>query len=64
VPTCPQCRRDPAFLARHSGLVGALSSRGRQPAQFGEIASWGITAGPDVENAAQARVERIAASIR
>ena len=51
VPTCPQCRRDPAFLARHSGLVGALSSRGGQPAQFGEIASWGITAGADADAA-------------
>ncbi len=41
-PTCPECREDPAFLARNSGLVGALSSRGGAPAQYGEIASWGL----------------------
>jgi multiple sugar transport system substrate-binding protein len=48
VPTCPQCRRDPAYLARNSGLVGALSSDGRAPAQFGEWSSWGIVASPRV----------------
>jgi multiple sugar transport system substrate-binding protein len=53
VPTCPQCRRDPAFLARNSGLVGALSSGdgSAPPAQFGELASWGIVAGGNVEAA-------------
>ena len=30
VPTCPQCKEDPAFLARNSGLVGALGN-GRSP---------------------------------
>jgi multiple sugar transport system substrate-binding protein len=52
-PTCPQCRRDPAFLARNSGLVGALTTgNGSQPAaQFGELSSWGLVAGGNVEAA-------------
>ena len=46
VPTCPQCKEDPAFLARNSGLVGALGN-GRSPerAQYGSINGWGIVAG-------------------
>jgi multiple sugar transport system substrate-binding protein len=53
VPTCPECRKDPAFLARNSGLVGALSSgaRGAAPAQFGELSSWGITANANTDAA-------------
>src|SRR5215211_1800079 len=53
VPTCPQCRDDPAFLARNSGLVGALGTgeRGATPAQFGELSSWGIVARGNVEAA-------------
>jgi multiple sugar transport system substrate-binding protein len=52
-PTCPQCRRDPAFLARNSGLVGALTTGNplQPPAQFGELSSWGIVAGRNVEAA-------------
>jgi multiple sugar transport system substrate-binding protein len=50
-PTCPQCRSDPAFLAKNSGLVGALSSDGRPAAQFGSISSWGIPAGNRVDAA-------------
>ena len=38
MPTCPQCREDPAFLARNSGLVGALGNgRRRERAQYGSI---------------------------
>jgi ABC-type glycerol-3-phosphate transport system substrate-binding protein len=55
VPTCPQCRDDPAFLAKNSGLVGPLQSGdGTTPAaQFGELASWGITAGARTEAASR-----------
>lgn len=55
VPTCPQCRRDPAFLAKNSGLVGPLQSgAGTTPAaQFGEISSWGITTGAHTEAASR-----------
>jgi multiple sugar transport system substrate-binding protein len=53
VPTCPQCRKDPAFLAKNSGLVGALGSGdgATAPAQFGELSSWGITTGANTDAA-------------
>jgi multiple sugar transport system substrate-binding protein len=45
LPTCPECTADPAFLARNSGVVTALSGPdGDEPAQFGEIVSWAVTA--------------------
>jgi multiple sugar transport system substrate-binding protein len=50
-PSCPECRGDPAYLARHSGLVGALSSAGRPGAQFGDIGTWAIAAGGRVDAA-------------
>jgi multiple sugar transport system substrate-binding protein len=51
-PTCPECRRDPAYLARHSGLVGPLQGPGGVT-QFGEITTWGIAAGGNVDGAAR-----------
>jgi multiple sugar transport system substrate-binding protein len=56
IPTCPQCRKDPAFLARNSGIVGALTGAGGQSAQYGELATWGIAADGNVKGA-QAFVE-------
>jgi len=45
LPTCPQCKSDPAFLAKNSGIVNALQGpSGGQPAQFGEVVSWVATA--------------------
>jgi multiple sugar transport system substrate-binding protein len=54
-PTCPQCRTDPAFLARNSGLVGPLGSgSGDTPrAQFGELSSWAIPTGAHTEAASR-----------
>jgi multiple sugar transport system substrate-binding protein len=43
VPSCPECRDDPAYLARNSGLIGPLGSADAAPAQFGTISTWGIT---------------------
>ena len=44
LPTCPQCKADPAFLAKNSGIVtGDRRARTASPAQFGEITSWTIT---------------------
>jgi multiple sugar transport system substrate-binding protein len=51
VPTCPQCKADPAYLARHSGLVGPLAGPSGVPAQFGNVSTWGIVAGGNVEGA-------------
>ena len=48
IPSCPQCARDAAFLARHSGIVGALSGSGGRAAQYGEIHTWGIVGGGNV----------------
>jgi multiple sugar transport system substrate-binding protein len=42
-PSCPQCKKDPAFLAKNSGLVGPLSSAGTPPAQFGVLSTFDIT---------------------
>jgi multiple sugar transport system substrate-binding protein len=41
--SCPQCKKDPAFLAKNSGLVGPLSSGGNPPAQFGVLSTFDIT---------------------
>ena len=55
IPTCRECRDDPAFLARNSGLVGPLQSGDRvtPAAQFGELSSWGITSGARTEAASR-----------
>jgi multiple sugar transport system substrate-binding protein len=42
-PSCPQCKSNPAFLAKNSGLVGPLSSAGNSPAQFGVLSTFDIT---------------------
>ena len=44
-PNCPPCRQNPAFLAENSGVVTAIEGpSGSEPAVFGEITSWTITA--------------------
>ena len=48
-PTCRQCKEDPAYLARNSGLVGPLIAPGDAAAQFGNITTWGITTDGDAE---------------
>ena len=49
VPSCPQCRDDPAYLARNSGLIGPLAGPSGEPAQFGTVSTWGIVADGNVE---------------
>jgi multiple sugar transport system substrate-binding protein len=45
-PTCPQCQRDPAFLAKSSGIVTAIEGPdATQPSQFGELTCFAITKG-------------------
>ena len=41
-PSCPQCKKDPAFLAKNSGLVGPLSGSG-EPSQFGQVSTFNIS---------------------
>jgi len=43
LPTCPECKADPAYLAKNSGIVTAVSGPSGRPAQFGEITSWALT---------------------
>ncbi|HEY0168328.1 MAG TPA: extracellular solute-binding protein [Jatrophihabitans sp.] len=52
LPTCPECKSDPAFLAKNSGIVTSLQGAGQaKPAQFGEIGSWTITKSANAEAA-------------
>ncbi|MFC4530438.1 ABC transporter substrate-binding protein [Sphaerisporangium dianthi] len=44
LPSCPECAKDPGFLAANSGIVTSLKGPdAAKPAQFGEIASWVIS---------------------
>jgi multiple sugar transport system substrate-binding protein len=46
LPTCPECKKDPAFLAKNSGFVTSMQGPdGAKPEQFGEINSWTISKG-------------------
>jgi multiple sugar transport system substrate-binding protein len=52
LPTCPECKADPAFLAKNSGVVTSIQGpSGSEPATFGEITSWTITADSDTSPA-------------
>ena len=54
MPSCPECADDPAFLAKNTGVVTAIQGPdGTNPAQFGEITSWAVTQGANVDAAAQ-----------
>jgi multiple sugar transport system substrate-binding protein len=43
LPSCPQCRAAPDWLARNTGIVTALKGPDGSPAQYGEIVSWAVT---------------------
>jgi multiple sugar transport system substrate-binding protein len=43
LPTCPECKADPTFLAKNTGVIGPVSGPDGQPAQFGQVVSWAIT---------------------
>jgi multiple sugar transport system substrate-binding protein len=52
LPTCSQCKKDPAYLAKNSGVVTAIQGpSGTAPAVFGEITSWEITADSSTDSA-------------
>ena len=45
LPSCPECKKDPGFLAKNSGVVTAIQGpSGSEPATFGEVTSWAIAA--------------------
>jgi multiple sugar transport system substrate-binding protein len=53
-PNCPQCGADPAWLAKNSGFVTAVRGPdGSEPAGFGELTSWAISAGAKADSAKQ-----------
>ena len=43
-PNCPECKDDPTFLAKNTGVVAAVAGPDGEPAQFGEVSSWAVTA--------------------
>ncbi len=44
-PNCPECKKDPAYLAKNTGVVTTIEgSSGGDPALFGEVTSWVVTA--------------------
>ncbi len=54
LPTCPECKKDPAFLAKNSGVVTSIQGpSGSEPATFGEVTSWTITADAATDPAQQ-----------
>ncbi|HWM10005.1 MAG TPA: extracellular solute-binding protein [Solirubrobacteraceae bacterium] len=55
-PSCQQCKKNPAFLAENSGLVGPLSGSAGEPSQFGSVSTFNIGVDAPIEDA-QALVE-------
>jgi multiple sugar transport system substrate-binding protein len=55
-PSCKECKKDPAFLAKNSGLVGPLTGSGGEPSQFGQVSTFNISVDAPTEDA-QALVE-------
>jgi multiple sugar transport system substrate-binding protein len=52
-PSCSQCKKDPAFLAKNSGLVGPLSGPAGEPSQFGSVSTFNISVDANTEAAKQ-----------
>jgi multiple sugar transport system substrate-binding protein len=55
-PACPECKEDPAFLAKNSGLVGPLEGPSGEPSQFGSVSTFNISVDAN-RKAAKALVE-------
>jgi multiple sugar transport system substrate-binding protein len=51
LPTCAECKKDPAFLAKNTGVVGPLEGESGESAEYGEVVSWAPTADADPETA-------------
>lgn len=46
LPTCPECKDDPGFLAENSGVITTIKGpEGKDAGGFGEITSWVAVAG-------------------
>ena len=55
-PSCKECKKNPAFLAENSGLVGPLTGSAGEPSQFGSVSTFNISVDAPTEDA-QALVE-------
>jgi multiple sugar transport system substrate-binding protein len=54
MPTCPECKRDEAFLAENSGIVTSIQGpSGSEPATYGEVTSWTILSDSATDQATQ-----------
>jgi multiple sugar transport system substrate-binding protein len=50
-PSCKQCKKNPAYLAENSGLVGPLTGSGGEPSQFGVVSTVNISVDAPTEDA-------------
>jgi multiple sugar transport system substrate-binding protein len=50
-PSCKECKRNPAFLAENSGLIGPLSGSAGEPSQFGSVSTVNISVDAPTEDA-------------
>lgn len=52
MPNCAECKDDPAYLAKNTGVVTTIQGPDSdEPAVFGEVTSWTITADADTDPA-------------
>jgi multiple sugar transport system substrate-binding protein len=57
-PSCPECRTDPAYLAKNSGIVTSLSGNaGTTATDYGQLSSWVISQNSANKPAAEKFVE-------
>ncbi len=52
-PTCKECKKDVAYLAKNSGLVGPLAGSAGEPSQFGSVSTFNIGVDAPIEDAQQ-----------
>jgi len=45
LPSCPECKGDPTWLAKHTGIVSSIAGPDGKPATFGEVNGWTILQG-------------------
>src|SRR5829696_8572028 len=54
LPSCAQCKSDPSWLAKNSGVVTSIKGPdGAEPSNFGEIVSWAVTSSAPKDEAAK-----------
>jgi multiple sugar transport system substrate-binding protein len=50
-PSCKECKKNPAFLAENSGLVGPITGAAGKPSQFGVVSTVNISVDAPTEDA-------------